>query len=119
MKWILLCALVSLGSSAHADDHPERADLQSGKLFTVQIFPTSKSIEVKVAGNEIAKAEFGDLGFSAQLKVGKKTISLVPVRNGDRFLLSAPATKDASRLRIELKSADKIEEFNFEIPPQR
>ena len=89
--------------------------MQEGKLFTIELVPKSKQIEVKIAGNRLAKVNFTDLGLFARIYIGKREVVLTPVKQGQSFILTPPNAEFDSRLKLEVKSGSDKETFDFEV----
>lgn len=119
IKSLALAAALVLAPLAHAEDHPERPNLQAGKLFTVELKPAAKHLEVKVAGKGVAEAEMTKLGLFAKIKVGDKDIVLTPVKKtATHYVIERPSS-DTGRLHLKVETGKKQETFEFELPPQK
>ena len=90
MKVIVLIALVFGSVIGLAEDLAERPNLKGGKLFTVELFPKGKSLEIEVVGKEVVDAKMTNLGLVAQLHIGKKIVLLTPIKRGNSFHLAFP-----------------------------
>ncbi len=116
MKHLVFALTVVFAFSAHSEDHPERPNM---KLFTVELFPKARSVELKIAGKNALDAKLTSAGLFAQLHVGQRTIILTPVKKGDRYYIQTPQTDSTGRLEIKVNDDKKIETFEFELAPQR
>jgi hypothetical protein len=120
MKKLIALFSVVVACGALAQENPERPNLQAGKLFTVQITPRAKKLEVKVAGNGVAEAEMTKLGLFAKIKLGDKDIVLTPVKKTETsYVIETPEGSDTGRLHLKVEAGKKQESFEFEMPRSR
>ncbi len=101
---------------AQTDDPLEIKRLeQQGKLFTVQLVPGAKSLDVFVVGYKTAGLKFNDLGMEAFANIGGKKVQLNVSKENDHFKIQR-TVKEAHTVDVKLKDKAKVDTLHFAVP---
>ena len=117
MKFRIIFAMLAVSATAwtQPQENPERPTMLAGKLFTLEVTPKAKKLEVKVAGNGVVEAEMTNLGLFAKARVGGKDIVLTSVKKPEyRFEIVTPSKTE--KIEIKVEAGKKSETFDIELP---
>ncbi len=116
LLFLLSSILIATYVNAQIDDPQEIKHLeQQGKLFTVQIIPRAKSLDVFVVGYKSGGLKFNDLGMEAFANIGGKKVQLKVSKENDHFKIER-SVKDAHGVDLQLIEKTKVDTLHFDIP---
>lgn len=93
--------------------------LQEGKMFTVQLRPLGKQIEIRVVGRKLADIEMTKLGIEGELRLPGRTVKFSPKLKEGKYLLPISDSEKASSLNLNIKLNETSERFEFKLPLPR
>lgn len=107
----------SIGQTVNMDNR--NIQLQEGKMFTVQLRPLGKQIEIRVVGRKLADIEMTKLGIEGELKLPGRTVKFSPKLKEGKYLLPISDSEKASSLNLNIKLNETSERFEFKLPLPR
>ncbi len=110
-----LLVLVSMAQAQTEDPDLHHVQLREGKMFTVEVHPHAKEIEIKVVGNRVAQADLEKIGLVAELKLPGRTLRLTPKGKNGSFILRNSQATSAARMSLDVHVNENHEHFDFEL----
>ncbi len=107
----------SIGQTVNMDNR--NIQLQEGKMFTVQLRPLGKQIEIRVVGRKLADIEMTKLGIEGELRLPGRTVKFSPKLKEGKYLLPISDSEKASSLNLNIKLNETSERFEFKLPLPR
>jgi len=120
LMFLLILSLLTSYLHAQTDDLHDTQEIAKrleaqGKLFTVQLVPGAKTLDVFVVGYKTAGLKFNDLGMEAFANIGGKSVRLTVYKESDHFRIDR-TFKSAHSVDVKLKDKAKEDTLHFEIP---
>lgn len=122
---ILLCGtsyFVSSYGYAQKITSPEPIEvrdprLKEGRFFTVEVRPSGRQMQVKIAGKEMATLDFAKVDMSAKLHLRDRTMHLTPTREAGTFMIENPVStpENPGALDLNIEYGEKAEQFRFDL----
>lgn len=117
---VILGSMAALPAGAQPENLDVRAvQMREGKMFTIEVHPRGKDIEIKVVGNEIARAEIDKIGLVAEIRLPGRTLTYRPKSKNGTFVVRDAQNGEAAQMGLDLKLNENHEHFDVDLPKKR